>query len=88
MKDPIHLCDVVLYDGKAKKEYKISDQVLAGNNKNLIWQSDIHRDRLIKNVFKTKSRISKQTNNLSLHIKSIDYKIYLGDSFHDWGTSK
>jgi len=42
MKDPIHLCDVVLHDGKTKKDYRINDVVLSGNDKSLIWGSDVH----------------------------------------------
>tara|TARA_R110002074_G_scaffold30333_3_gene86009 strand:- start:9928 stop:10194 length:267 start_codon:yes stop_codon:yes gene_type:complete len=88
MKDPIHLCDVVLYDGKTKREYRLSGVVLVGNDKELIWQSDLLRRRILSNIFKTKSRIDRQQGNLNLSIKSIDYNIYLGDSFHNWGLSK
>lgn len=88
MRDPIHLCDVVLYDGKTKREYRLSGVVLVGNDKNLIWQSDIHRGRILSSIFKSKARIARQQTNLNLCIKSIDYNIYLGDSFHNWGLSK
>lgn len=88
MKDPIHLCDVVLYDGKAKKEYKVHDVILAGNNKSLIWGSNVHRDRLIQYAFKTPAKIKKQKANLSLFIKHIDFKKYVGDSNYNWGLTK
>ncbi len=88
MKDPIHLCDVVLYDAKSKKEYPVKGVVLAGNDKDLIWSSDIHRDRLISYAFKTPARIKKQRENLRLTIKSIDYKVHVGYSNHNWGLSK
>jgi len=88
MKDQIHLCDVVLYDGKAKKEYKVCDVVLSGNDKSLIWGSNMHRDRLIEKAFKTPSSIKKQKTNLSLFIKSIDFKKYIGDSNYNWGLTK
>ena len=51
MKDPIHLCDVVLHDGKTKRDHKVNDVVLAGNDKDLIWNSEYHRDRLIPYAF-------------------------------------
>lgn len=88
MKDPIHLCDVVLFDGKSKREYKLRDVVLAGNDKNLIWQSDIHRNRLIQLAFKTPAKIKTQRNNMRLYIKGIDFKKYISDSNHNWGLSK
>jgi hypothetical protein len=88
MKDPIHLCDVVLFDGKSKREYKLSDVVLAGNDKSLIWQSDIHRNRLIKLAFKTPAKIKTQRNNMRLYIKSIDFKKYISHSNYNWGLSK
>jgi len=88
MKDPIHLCNVVLFDGKAKKEYRLTDVVLAGNDKNLIWGSDIHRDRLIELAFKSPARIRNQKANLSLYIKSIDFHTPLGYSNYDWGLTK
>ena len=88
MRDPIHLCDVVLYDGKAKREYRIKDVVLAGNDKSLIWKSQIHRDRLIQYAFKTPAKIKKQKDNLNLFIRSIDYKVYVGDSNYNWGLTK
>lgn len=87
-KDPIHLCDVLLYDSKAKREYRLNDVVLAGNDKDLIWNCKLHRDRIISRIFKTKTRIKKQEGNLHLSVKQIDYKVYLGDSFHKWGLSK
>lgn len=88
MRDPIHLCDVVLYDGKAKREYRIKDVVLAGNDKSLIWGSKIHRDRLIQHAFKTPAKVKKQQDNLNLFIRSIDYKVYVGDSNYNWGLTK
>ena len=88
MKDPIHLCDVVLFDGKSKREYKLSDVVLAGNDKSLIWQSDIHRNILIKLAFKTPAKIKTQRNNMRLYIKGIDFKKYISHSNHNWGLSK
>ena len=88
MKDPIHLCDVVLWDSKTKEEFKLNDVVLAGNDKNLIWASDVHRDRLIKYAFRTPSRIKKQQRNLRLTIKSIDFKVQCGYSSYNWGLSR
>jgi hypothetical protein len=88
MKDPIHLCDVVLFDGKLKREYLIYDVVLVGNNKEMIWQSEIHRNRLIQLAFKTPSKVKTQRNNMRLYIKDIDFKKYISDSDHNWGLSK
>tara|TARA_R100001510_G_scaffold56975_2_gene63671 strand:+ start:120 stop:404 length:285 start_codon:yes stop_codon:yes gene_type:complete len=88
MKDPIHLCDVVLYDGKTKREYRVNDVVLSGNDKGLIWGSDVHRDRLIELAFKSPARIKKQKENLRLSIKSIDFKVHCGYSFYKWGLTK
>ena len=88
MKDPIHLCDVVLYDSKTKKDYRIKDVVLAGNDKVLIWGSNTHRDRLIELAFKSPARIKKQKTNLRLSIKSIDFKVHVGYSNHKWGLTK
>ena len=85
--DPIHLCDVVLFDSKAKKEYKIYDVVLAGNDKRKIWSSDLHRDRLIKHAFRTPAKIKKQQSTFSLVIRSIDFKKLIGYSNHDWGLT-
>jgi hypothetical protein len=88
MKDPIHLCDVVLHDGKTKKDYRINDVVLSGNDKSLIWGSDVHRDRLIQLAFKSPARIKKQKDNLRLSVKSIDFKVHVGYSNHKWGLTK
>lgn len=87
MKDPIHLCDVVLFDGKTKKEYVVKDVVLAGNDRRKLWNSDIHRDRLIKQAFKKPAQIKKQQENLMLIIREVRYKKYLGDSNYNWGLS-
>ena len=38
MKEPINMCDVILYDGKTKREYKLFDAILVGNSKELIWK--------------------------------------------------
>jgi hypothetical protein len=88
MKDPIHLCDVVLYDGKAKTEHRISNVVLAGNDKNLIWGSKLHRDRLIEYAFKTPAKVKKQKENLNLFIRKIDFKVHVGYSNYNWGLTK
>jgi len=88
MKDPIHLCDVILYDGKAKREYVVKDVVLSGNDKNLIWNSHIHRDRIIQYAFKTPAKIKRQKANLNLFIKSIDFKKFVSNSNHNWGLTK
>lgn len=88
MKDQIHLCDVVLYDGKLRREYRLKDVVLAGNDKKLIWNCKIHRERLITYAFKTPAKIKKQRDNFHLYIKSIDFKVYVGDSNHNWGLTK
>lgn len=88
MKDPIHLCDVTLYDGKAKREYFVKDVVLSGNDKNLIWNSQIHRDRIIQYAFKTPAKIKRQKANLNLFIKSIDFKKFVSNSNHNWGLTK
>tara|TARA_R100001510_G_scaffold26554_1_gene23360 strand:+ start:1528 stop:1794 length:267 start_codon:yes stop_codon:yes gene_type:complete len=88
MKDPIHLCDVVLYDGKAKREYRVKDVVLAGNDKKLIWNCPTHRDRLIQYAFKTPAKIKKQKANLNLFIRSIDFKKYVSDSNYNWRLTK
>lgn len=87
MKDPIHLCDVVLFDGKTKREYKLRDVVLAGNDRKKIWASPTHKKRLVTLAFKTKSRIQKQMENPRLYIQSIQYNVYLGDSNYKWGLS-
>ena len=88
MKDPIHLCDVVLHDGKTKRDHKVNDVVLAGNDKDLIWNSEHHRDRLITYAFKTPAKIKKQKQNLRLAIKSIDFKVHCGYSNYNWGLTK
>ena len=88
MKVPIHLCNVVLLDGKTRREYRITDVVLAGNDKNLIWQSEIHRNRLIELAFKTPAKIKKQRQNLNLFIKKIDFHTPVGYSFYNWGLTK
>ena len=87
MKDPIHLCDVVLYDGKSKRQYRIFDVVLAGNDRKKIWASPTHKKRLLTLAFKTKARIEKQQDNLNLYIQSINHKVYLGDSNYNWALS-
>jgi len=88
MRDPIHLCDVVIYDGKARKEHKVRDIVLSGNDKRLIWNSPYHRNRIIKEAFRTKAKIKRQKENLSLNIRDIDFKVSLGYSNHNWGLTK
>lgn len=88
MKDPIHLCDVVLWDSKTREEFRINDVVLAGNDKNLIWASDVHRDRLIQYAFRTPARVKKQKKNLRLTIKSIDFKVQCGYSTYNWGLTR
>ena len=88
MRDPIHLCDVVLYDGKTKRGHVVRDAVLSGNDKDLIWGSDVHRDRLIKMAFKSPARVKKQKENLRLVIKSIDFKVHCGYSNYKWGLTK
>lgn len=87
MRDPIHLCDVVLYDGKTKKEYKLFDVVLAGNDRKKIWSDPTHRTRLLRHAFKSPASIKKQTENIHLYIKSVDFKKYVGDSNYNWGLS-
>ena len=87
MKDPIHLCDVVLYDGKSKRQYRIFDVVLAGNERKKIWASLTQKKWLLTLAFKTKARIEKQEDNLNRYIQSINHKGYLGDSNYNWGLS-
>jgi hypothetical protein len=88
MKEPINMCDVVLYDGKAKKEYRLFDAILVGNDKDLIWKHPHFRDRLIRDVFKTKARISRQQENLHLVCKDIKFKKFINYSNVKWGCTK
>lgn len=88
MKDPIHLCDVTLFDGKAKRTYVIKDVVLAGNDKSLIWNEPTHRTRLLKRAFKTSTRIKTQSENLRLYIQDIEFRQFLGYSNYNWGLTK
>jgi len=88
IKEPIYMCDVVLFDGKTKREYKLFDAVLVGNDKNLIWGNEHIRDRIIRDVFKTKSRIASQQNNLNLSCRHIEFKKLIGHSNVKWGCTK
>ena len=87
-REPIHMCDVVLYDGKAKREYRLHDAILVGNDKSLIWKNDYFRSKLIRDVFKTKSRIATQQNNLNLLCRSITFKKFISYSNVKWGCTK
>lgn len=87
MRDPIHVCDVVLFDGKTKQEHRVFDVVLAGNDKRKIWADPTHRARLIRYAFKSPARIKTQTENMHLYIKRIDFKTYVSDSNYNWGLS-
>ena len=88
MKDPIHLCDVVLYDGKSKRQYRIFDVVLAGNDRKKIWASPTHKKRLLTLAFKTKARIEKQQDNPEpVHPIHQIAKVYLGDLNYNWALS-
>lgn len=82
------MCDVVLYDGKAKREYKLYDVLLVGNDKSLIWANDYFRSKLIKDVFKTKARIVTQQKNLNLTCRSITFKKLINYSNVKWGCTK
>ncbi len=87
-KEPIHMCDVVLFDSKSKKEYKLYDAILVGNDKNLIWRNEYFREKLIKDIFKSKARINKQQNNLHLTCSSITFKKFISYSNAKWGCTK
>jgi hypothetical protein len=82
------MCDVVLFDGKTKREYKLIDSILVGNDKDLIWSNDYFRDVLIRDAFKTKARIATQQNNLNLTCKHIEFKKLIGHSNVQWGCVK
>ena len=88
MKEPINMCDVVLYDGKTKKEYKLFDAILVGNSKELIWKNKYFRDKLIRDVFKTKARIATQKQNLHLICRDIKFKKLISYSTAKWGCTK
>lgn len=87
-KEPIHMCDVVLYDSKAKRHYRLFDAILVGNDKRLIWRNDYFRDKIIRDVFKTKTRVQKQRDNLHLICESIDFKKFINYSDAEWGCTK
>lgn len=88
MKEPINMCDVVLYDGKTKKEYKLLDAVLVGNSRELIWKHPYFRDKLIRDIFKTKTRIARQQENLHLVCRDIKFKKLISYSSVKWGCTK
>lgn len=87
-KEPIQTCDVVLYDGKTKMEYRLFDAVLVGNDKALIWKHPYFREKLLRDVFKTKTRVSKQRDNLHLMCRSITFKKLISYSNAEWGCTK
>ena len=82
------MCDVVLYDGKTKKEYKLLDAVLVGNSRELIWKHPYFRDKLIRDIFKTKTRIARQQENLHLVCRDIKFKKLISYSSVKWGCTK
>ena len=82
------MCDVVLYDSKAKRHYRLFDAILVGNDKRLIWRNDYFRDKIIRDVFKTKTRIQKQRDNLHLMCESIKFKKFINYSDAEWGCTK
>ena len=88
MKEPINMCDVVLYDSKAKREYKLFDAILVGNSKELIWKNPYFRQKLIRDIFKTKARIKRQTDNLHLICRDIKFKKFINYSDAKWGCTK
>ena len=87
-KEPIYMCDVVLYDSKAKKEYKLFDSILVGNDKGLIWGNPYFRGKLIRDIFKTKARIARQQDNLHLICRHIEFKKFISHSNVKWGCTK
>lgn len=88
IRDEIHLCDVVLRDAKARKDYTVRDIPLAGNDKDLIWEYPLYRTWLCEHVFTTPARFRKAMTNPNLFIKHIDYKIHLGRSNVSRGTTR
>lgn len=85
-REPISMGDIVITDGK--REHVIRDFVFTGNDKDLIWKSDYHRERIIEKAFKTKARIKTQRINPKLRILSIHPRISLGLSNVSWGCTK
>ena len=87
-REPITMCDVVLFDSRAKKHYRLFDAILVGNDRNLIWGNEYFRDKIIRDVFKTKARIDKQRENLHLICEGITFKKTVGFSNAEWGCTK
>ncbi len=87
MGDPIWFCDVILRDGKARKDYKIKDTLVSGNHKDRIWNYPLYRERLVREVFTTPARYKKAMENKNLFIKHINYKVQLGYSNIDRGLT-
>tara|TARA_R100000278_G_C5354432_1_gene123011 strand:- start:228 stop:494 length:267 start_codon:yes stop_codon:yes gene_type:complete len=87
MGDPIWFCDVILRDPKLRKDYKIRDTLVSGNDKDRIWNYPLYRERLVREVFTTPARYKKAMQNRNLFIKHINFKVQLGYSNVDRGLT-
>ena len=87
MGDAIWFCDVILRDPKLRKDYKIRDTLVSGNDKDRIWNYPLYRERLVREVFTTPARYKKAMQNRNLFIKHINFKVQLGYSSVDRGLT-
>ena len=87
MGDAIWFCDVILRDPKLRKDYKIRDTLVSGNDKDRIWNYPLYRERLVREVFTTPARYKKAIQNKNLFIKHINFKVQLGYSSVDRGLT-
>ena len=87
MGDAIWFCDVILRDPKLRKDYKIRDTLVSGNDKDRIWNYPLYRERLVREVFTTPARYKKAMQNKNLFIKHINFKVQLGYSSVDRGLT-
>ena len=80
MGDPIYMCDIILRDTKSRRDIKVDGVVLSGNDKDLMWEYDLYKRRILSRIYKTKNSLERALQSKSFFVKHIEFKVFLGYS--------
>ena len=77
MKEPIHLCDVHVFDKKDKRKRVLKEVLLVGNDKDLIEKHEYFYKKICSLMGYTPVKLKKALDGKWVTIQKIEYKKFI-----------
>lgn len=77
MKEPIHLCDVHVFDKKDKRKKVLREVLLVGNDKDLIEKHEYFYNKICLLMGYTPVKLKKAIHKRWLSIEKIEFKKFI-----------